>query len=94
MGSARAHTDGRFETDIDFGGFGVGRHTVVAECGAMRIERPIDLVVTTSSGARAAAQAAAASAVLCLFVLLAFLLTTGRGTEAPRRRDLEQGSPP
>lgn len=79
VGSARADAGGRFDTDIDLQGFGVGRHSVVSECGGATFETRIDLVVTTSTGATAAAEAATAGAVLCFFVLLAFLLTAGRG---------------
>jgi hypothetical protein len=78
VGTARADAGGRFDTEIDLDGFGVGRHLVVASCGGITLERPLDVVVSASLGAGAAA-AAAAGAILCFFVLLAFILTTGRG---------------
>lgn len=79
VGTSRADAAGAFNTDIDLDGFDIGRHVVVAECGGSTFEAPIDLVITASKGGSASGMAAAAGAVLCFFVLLGFLLTTGRG---------------
>ncbi len=78
LGATTAAVDGRFQATLSLQSFGIGRHGVVATCGGIRLEAPLDLVVTASTGGTALTTAAAAGAVLSFFVLLALLLTEGR----------------
>jgi hypothetical protein len=84
-GSASADEKGHFEAKLDLPG-SIGRHVVAAECNNQKLERTIDLVVSTSGGAGNGG-AASAAGVFTFFVLLLLLLRRAPVTSAARGKN-------
>ena len=70
LGTVTADADGNFAVPVRIPDLSVGRHTLVATCPPVRVERPLDVVHRSSSTGTGAASASTAAAVLSFFVLL------------------------
>lgn len=78
LGSTTADANGRFQSPVRLPRLPVGRFVLAAECDGVRLETPIDLVISASKGRSAGAAVASAGAVFLFVVLLSQLLTHGR----------------
>jgi hypothetical protein len=87
VAATRADASGRFDALVRLPSAPVGRHLLDGTCGDTRFESPIDLVVSTAGGAAVVSMGAAAGAVLSFFVLLALILSQGRGAPPSSYRE-------
>jgi hypothetical protein len=71
VGTATADSDGAFEARLDVPDLPVGRHAVLARCGGVEIEIPVDLVISSSTPS---AGAATTAVILCFFVLIGLVI--------------------
>ncbi len=69
VGTGQADPSGRFRIPFQVPSLSVGRHRLVATCGPVTIDTPIDFVVT-AAGSDAAGATTTVAAVLMFFVLL------------------------
>jgi hypothetical protein len=70
LGTTTADGAGAFAVPVRVPGLSVGRHVLVVSCPPVRVEKPLDVVVETSSNGTSRASATTAVAVLSFFVLV------------------------